>query len=261
MDTSNQSIENFNELVFENRNKEYGAYVIRKSYNNNLSIALFSALSTFGLIALLSFLFTKNTAKAPDTLIQIIPQLVSIPVDISPIKPKPEEPKITKPNPPKAPELKTDNLNPRVVDTKTETNLKPNEEIKIVANGKPDGKDSVAPEIPQIHIAKVEAPASDPLPIVTEMPDFNGNLFQYIRDNITYPRMAANNLTSGTVVVQFVVETDGSIGNIKVLKPVEDGCTEEAVRVVKSMPKWKPGKNHGEPARVLFNLPIKFTIK
>jgi protein TonB len=260
MDTSNQSIESFNELVFENRNKEYGAYVIRKSYNDNLSIALFSTLSIFGLIALLSFLFSKNIVKAPDITVQIAPRLVSIPVVITPL-PKPEEPKITKTTPPKTPELKTDILNAKVVDTKTDANLKPNEETKIVANGKIDGKDTVTPEPPVIHIVKAIAPPSEALPIVTEMPDFNGNLFQYIRDNISYPRIAAASGTSGTVVVQFVVETDGSIGNIKVLKPVEDGCTEEAVRVVKSMPKWKPGKNHGEPARVLFNLPIKFTIK
>jgi protein TonB len=92
------------------------------------------------------------------------------------------------------------------------------------------------------------------------MPEFSG-LFKYLRDNLKYPRVAVENYTSGTVVLQFVVEKDGSIDNIKILNPVRDGCTEEAIRVVKSMPKWMPGKNHGEPVRVLFNLPVKFTIK
>jgi protein TonB len=97
--------------------------------------------------------------------------------------------------------------------------------------------------------------------IAQEMPEFNGNLFQFIKSKIQYPNVAREYATSGTVVLQFIVEKDGSIGNINVLKGVSDGCTEEAIRVVKAMPKWKPGKNGGQPVRVLFNLPIKFTIK
>lgn len=65
----------------------------------------------------------------------------------------------------------------------------------------------------------------------------------------------------GTVYVQFVVEKDGSISDVKVLRGIGGGCDEEAVRVVKSMPKWKPGKQRGQPVRVYYTLPIDFKIK
>ena len=131
----------------------------------------------------------------------------------------------------------------------------------IVKDGKSDGLDSIPAEIG----VKVEtiAPAVtlSPISFADQMPEFSGNIFKYLRDNLKYPKIAIENHTSGTVVLQFVVEKDGSIDNVKILNPVADGCTDEAIKAVRSMPKWNPGKNHGEPVRVLFNLPVKFSIK
>lgn len=260
METNQTLSRSFNDLLFESRNKEYGAYVIRKSYNDNLSKALFSTTSFFGVIALVAFLFTKNNGNDPDIKGQLLLQdSISIFVDMTPQE-KPEI-KIEKIVEPKEIIPKSDNLNLVASNDKKDVLEKGNEEVVIIKGGKTDGKDSVPAEIG----IKIENPASlpsnNPIAFADQMPEFDGNLFKYLKDNLQYPRSAIENYTSGTVVLQFVVEYDGSIDNIKILKPIGDGCTEEAMRVVKSMPKWKPGKNHGEPVRVLFNLPVKFSIK
>lgn len=259
MDTNHTSSESFNDLIFENRNKEYGAYAIRKSYNDNLSKALFSSASLIGIIVFATFLFTKNNDNGPDIQGQLpLPDSISIFVDMTPIE-KPEV-KIKKIDVQKEFVPKSDNLNLVASNDKKDVLEKGNEEVVIVKGGKSDGVDSIPVEIG----VKIENPApalpAAPIAFADQMPEFSG-LFKYLRDNLKYPRGAVENYTSGTVVLQFVVEKDGSIDNIKILNPVPDGCTEEAMRVVKSMPKWKPGKNHGEPVRVLFNLPVKFTIK
>ncbi|MES2139159.1 MAG: energy transducer TonB [Bacteroidota bacterium] len=259
MDTNHTSSESFNDLIFENRNKEYGAYAIRRSYNDNLSKALFSSASLFGIIVFAAFLFTKNNDSGPDMKGQLpLLDSISIFVDMTPM----EKPEVkTKKTVPEKFVPKSDNLNLVASNDKKDVLEKGNEEVVIVKGGKSDGLDSIPTEIG----VKIEPPAPAlpvaPTAFADQMPEFSGNLFKYLRDNLKYPRVAVENYTSGTVVLQFVVEKDGSIDNIKILNPVSDGCTEEAIRVVKSMPKWMPGKNHGEPVRVLFNLPVRFTIK
>ena len=84
---------------------------------------------------------------------------------------------------------------------------------------------------------------------------------KFISDNIVYPSMAKESNIQGTVYVTFVVEADGSITDVKVLRGLGGGCDEEAVRVVKMMPKWNAGKQSGKSVRVQFNLPIKFTLQ
>ncbi|PLW93193.1 MAG: energy transducer TonB [Marinilabiliales bacterium] len=100
--------------------------------------------------------------------------------------------------------------------------------------------------------------------IVEDMPSFPGGeeaLFEYLQKNIQYPQMAKESNIQGTVFVGFVVEPDGSISNVKVLRGIGGGCDDEAIRVVKSMPRWAPGKQRGKPVRVQFNLPIKFVLQ
>ena len=100
--------------------------------------------------------------------------------------------------------------------------------------------------------------------IVEEMPGFPGGdekLFKYLGENIKYPAMAKDAGIKGVVYVTFVVKEDGSIDGVKVLRGIGGGCDEEAMRVVKSMPKWKPGKQRGKNVRVQYNLPIRFTLR
>ncbi|OIP02215.1 MAG: hypothetical protein AUJ98_01965 [Bacteroidetes bacterium CG2_30_33_31] len=84
---------------------------------------------------------------------------------------------------------------------------------------------------------------------------------KYLMDNIKYPIMAKESSIQGTVYLKFVVEKDGSVSNVTVLRGIGGGCDDEAVRVLKSMPKWKPAKQRGRAVRVWFNMPIKFTLQ
>jgi protein TonB len=83
---------------------------------------------------------------------------------------------------------------------------------------------------------------------------------KFLQDNIKYPQMAKESGIQGTVYLKFVVEKDGRISNVQVLRGIGGGCDDEAVRVLKAMPRWKPAKQRGRPVRVWFNMPIKFTL-
>lgn len=84
---------------------------------------------------------------------------------------------------------------------------------------------------------------------------------KYLQENIKYPEMAKESGIQGTVHLKFVIEKDGSVSNVSVQRGIGGGCDEEAVRVVKKMPKWQPAKQRGRPVRVWFNMPIKFTLQ
>lgn len=100
--------------------------------------------------------------------------------------------------------------------------------------------------------------------VVEEMPSFPGGeqeMYRYIGKNIEYPRMAKESGISGRVFVTFVVEKNGAVTDVKILRGIGGGCDEEAIRVIKSMPKWKAGKQRGKPVRVQYRMPIKFTLQ
>lgn len=103
----------------------------------------------------------------------------------------------------------------------------------------------------------------EPITIVEEMPEFPGGpeaLYPYIRENLKYPEKAIKQGVEGIVHLTFVVETDGTLSDIKVLRGIGAGCDEEALRIVRGMPKWKPGKQRGKAFRVRYNLPIRFKL-
>jgi len=100
--------------------------------------------------------------------------------------------------------------------------------------------------------------------VVEEQPRFPGGndaRIKFLLKNVKYPEEARDLGIQGRVFVTFVVEIDGSITDVKILRGIGGGCDKEAIRVVKSMPKWIPGKQRGVPVRVQFNLPIKFTLQ
>ena len=117
----------------------------------------------------------------------------------------------------------------------------------------------VAPEVEEEEVVEQEI-----FQIVEEMPDFPGGvakLSEYLQKNIKYPQMARESGIQGRVFVNFVVEPDGSVSNVKVLRSLGGGCDEEAMRVVKAMPKWKPGKQRGKAVRVSYILPVNFKLQ
>ena len=100
--------------------------------------------------------------------------------------------------------------------------------------------------------------------IVEEMPSFPGGETErntFLAKNIVYPQQATENGIQGTVYVSFVVDSKGNVTDVKVLRGIGGGCDEEALRVVKMMPQWRPGKQNGKQVRVLFNMPIYFKLQ
>ncbi len=100
--------------------------------------------------------------------------------------------------------------------------------------------------------------------IVEEMPKFPGGedaLMDYVSKNVVYPKEAQEKGISGRVFVGFIVEKDGSVSDVKVLRGIGGGCDEEAVRVISGLPKWKPGKQEGKPVRVSYQMPINFKLQ
>ena len=117
----------------------------------------------------------------------------------------------------------------------------------------------VAPEIEEEEVVEQEI-----FQIVEEMPSFPGGeqkLLEYVAKNTKYPQIARESGIQGRVFIGFVVETDGSISNVKVLRGIGGGCDEEAVRVIKSLPKWKPGKQRGKAVRVSYQIPVNFKLQ
>jgi len=117
----------------------------------------------------------------------------------------------------------------------------------------------VAPEVVEDEVVEQEI-----FKIVEEMPSFPGGeakLMEYVAKNVKYPQIARETGIQGRVFVNFVVEPDGSVSNVSVLRGIGGGCDEEAMRVVKNMPKWKPGKQRGKPVRVQYMLPVNFKLQ
>ena len=116
------------------------------------------------------------------------------------------------------------------------------------------------------YIEEGEVPednTADILTVYDQDPEFPGGIdamYRFLQDNISYPNLALEYDVSGTVYITFVVETDGTVTNPKVLRDIGGGCGLEALRVVKMMPKWKPGMNEGKPVRAQFNLPVRFVL-
>tara|TARA_B100000282_G_scaffold296084_1_gene276990 strand:- start:966 stop:1619 length:654 start_codon:yes stop_codon:yes gene_type:complete len=99
--------------------------------------------------------------------------------------------------------------------------------------------------------------------VVENMPEFPGGdlgLMKYIQKNVKYPPIAKEYNITGKVYVQFIVDKSGTVTNVKVVRGVDKNLDAEAVRVVKSLPKYKPGKQRGKPVRVMFTIPINFTL-
>jgi TonB family protein len=136
--------------------------------------------------------------------------------------------------------------------------------------GKQSGKEvAVVFQIPvKFQLSKTTAVVEEgneekPLIVVEQNPEYAGgyaNMLKYLKDNLKYPESAKNSGIQGTVFVQFVVGKTGALSNVKVLRGIGGGCDEESVRVVKTMPKWIPGRQNGVAVPVMFQIPVRFQL-
>jgi len=160
------------------------------------------------------------------------------------------------PPPPEAPEVTTE-LN--IIEDDAESS----NEIGIVNAEVNDNTQNI--EITPVVIEKEEEEDEQVIfQVVENDPEFPGGIeamYKFLAQNIKYPQLARENNITGRVYVTFVVEKDGSVSGVKVLRDIGGGCGAEAVRVVKSMPKWTPGKQRGKAVRVQYNLPVNFNLQ
>jgi protein TonB len=157
------------------------------------------------------------------------------------------------PPPPKAPQQTT------VIEI-VEDDMEITDEIEIDVEA--DQETEIQKYEPPVE-EEQEAEEAPIFTVVESMPNFPGGeaaRILYLNENIKYPQMARESGIQGRVFVTFVVERDGRVTDVKVLRGIGGGCDEEAIRVIQNMPKWEPGKQRGKPVRVQFNMPILFKL-
>ncbi|MES2795913.1 MAG: energy transducer TonB [Bacteroidota bacterium] len=257
------------EIVFQNKNKEYGAYNLRMSYLKTINRAFFTgtALFVFGLA--IPTLYAKFNPKKIDKIVGIInlENLPKPPTDVPPV--------VIPPTPIEVPDLPTTRFLPPkiVVDELVEVeDLPPTQaDLKdapaaIETNlGEPTDITPVIDETAKIMEMVEIKPVEEDRPVFVEQQAFfiggNSEMTKFLQKNLKYPRQASNSGISGKVFLSFIVDKNGQISDVTVLKGIGFGCDEEAVRVIKAMPNWSPGKQSGRAVKSRFNLPIVFALE
>ena len=255
-----------NDIVFEGRNQEYGAYEIRRKYNWTVTIVLASMIGVVALgmtVKLIMGLKGEEIVKEP--------VLDMTTIDLTPPPTDKNEPP-PPPPPPPPPLMKTIEFVPPVIkDDAVETDPPPPQDK--IADTQVDTKtqdgdgDVVAPPSDDKGDGLVEPPKKEePFLIVEEMPEFPGGqaeMMKYIQKNVQYPQMAKEAGISGKCFCSFVVAPSGDLTDVKVVKGVPGcgDCDKEAMRVIRSMPNWKPGKQTGRSVPVRVTIPINYTLK
>ena len=249
------------DIVFERRNKEYGAYVLRTVYTKNV---MKGVLITIAIVALIFYapdiiaLFKGEEVveKAPPRKLVYTELSAPPPID----KPKPPPPQVQLPKLQKVIKF----VPPKVVKEEVVEEVPTIEEIKQneVAAVEVEGPTEVVFEEPVEEVV-VEEEEDKIFTVVEQQPEFQGGyeaMMNFIKKNMRYPASARRMGVDGTVYVSFVVSKDGSISEVKTIRGISADCDKEAIRVVSMMPPWKPGKQNGKPVFVRFVLPIKFKL-
>lgn len=204
-----------------------------------------------GLIVALLIVFAAFEYKSYD---KITVDLTARAVDDTPEEIIPITEQKVKPPPPPPPKQVT-----KITIVEDDVEVEDEIDIDVEADDETEMEEYIPPEDDDEEIVEAEI-----FTVVEAMPEFPGGmakLMGYLGNNIKYPPFAKETNIQGRVFINFVVEPDGKISNVKVLRGIGGGCDEEAIRVVESMPKWKPGMQRGKPVRVSYNLPVKFTLQ
>lgn len=266
------------DIVFQGRNKVYGAYQLRRSTGKRniwamVFVAAVAAVTYLGLAAYNSY----QAAQKAKFEAEMEASLIETKKDAK-VEKKTETPKVEQVQ--KVEKVKSSiAFTPPVI--KKDSEVKPEEEMKtqdelketktaigafdVKGNDESGGtvlkavEDIATPEPP-----KQEAEQNKVFDVVEQQPQFPGGmgaLNQWLGSNIKYPAMAAENGIEGRVIVQFVVERDGSVSGVHVVRGVDPSLDKEATRVVAQMPKWIPGKQNGQAVRSRFTVPVTFRLQ
>jgi len=262
MKTESISIRNWDDLVFENRHRAYGAYAVRKDYNNNMLKGLGISVA----LACLLILIPKLLAEIKG--VEIVPVVCTFgekPLvmlsDPPRVQPKPR----TTPPPPAVHHTQT-NLPPQVTSEPVETTTATVSEL-IDTAPIDFGETGTGDAVETTGTGTVEIPAVSTAPqvwdLVQEMPTYEGGIAamsRFLSRNIKYPASDRRIGTQGTVFVSFIINSEGRVTQVRVVRGISPTCDAEAVRVVSLMPPWKPGIQNKQAVAVRMMLPITFKI-
>jgi protein TonB len=249
-------INNLDDLLFKDRNKEYGAYANRKNYRRYLFWSVFSAVMLFltAVSAPLIANYVNSVVGGDELVLEINDTLKGVTLDV-PKELLPDLPKEIKRQPTFSPPVIVSDPD-EVTDLFFEMDdfknipISDSQAVVVIETG-----DS-------IQIIEIEAPPT--YVWVQEMPEFPGGeeaRVRYLAANLKYPAAALEIGISGKVYVYFVVDERGRVVEVSLLRGIGGGCDEEALRVISHMPDWKPGRQNGRPVRVQHSIPIEFVLR
>jgi protein TonB len=252
-----ERIPDLDDIVFNKRNKEYGGYVLRKAYNRNVSISLLTGILIIATIVIAPFLKARaleTQQKRAERQVEIKMENLDQPADQIVVPPPP---------PPPADIVQQQKyIPPQVVDS-----IKPEDVMGLMTadQAQVEVKNEEVVEVVQQKKEEVEEAEAEPEPFlsVEEMPEPPGGiegLFKYIAANTVYPELAKENNIQGKVYVRFCVTSTGTIDQVSITRSVDPGLDAEALRVVKTFPKFKPGKQSGKPVPVWYSVYINFKL-
>lgn len=253
------------DLVFHNRNKQYGGYELRKHYNRRMGFALTAMLAATLTVCAYAMLQPKDVAAAAP------PAVVMKEVDLQKIQ-LPQQELITPPVPPPPPAAPapTTVFTPPVIVADVRVTV-PMPSAQDLVNTNPGNANSAGGGTTpggtgdKPFAGNTQPPAAPtgntPVSFAEEMPAFDGYLNKYLVRQLRYPEAARAANVQGKVLVQFVVDETGNITQAKVIRGIGMGCDEEALRVVNAMHRWKPGRQNGHAVKVVLTLPIRFTLQ
>jgi protein TonB len=248
----------FDDIVFEHRNKEYGAYRLRKKYSRNLMIGMLIGIITIGTAIITPYLNAKaleNQKKRAERQVNLKMENLDQPQEN--VEPPPPPP------PPPAEQVAVVKyVAPVVVDS-----IKPEEVKQMITTDQAavevKNEEVQAVQEVQVEVKEEEAPV-EVFVVVEEMPTFPGGdteLMKFINSNIVYPEIAKENNIQGRVILRFCVTYKGAVDQISVLKSVDPALDNEAKRVIAMLPAWKPGKQGGKAVNVWYSVPVTFQLK
>jgi periplasmic protein TonB len=252
MKRNEKKVPEFDDIIFENRNMEYGAYDLRRRYKSVTSFSILGAIALCITVLLVLFFTTDNGTASTgrenivilklDKFIQVIPERPEVKIP----------PELVKTPQNVVPEVVSDTavitsfipITDEINQNTTDGNVNDSVTYTVVP-------DEIVPAEPKVFIR------------VEEMPEFPGGesaLLAFIGNNVDYPAEAIENNIEGRIFLKFVVQPDGSVGKIEILKGVDPLLDGEAIRVVSILPRFKPGKQNGEPVAVWYSVPVLFKI-
>ena len=270
------------DLIFEGKNKEFGAYTLRKTSakrHNRAMLVILIVLLAVGLLGLLANTVMQQVEARPEDQIEQALIDYSTEEQEEPEEEEPEQQRIEEQQPEALPEeiLNTVKATELAIvrDEEVQEEIKSQDELKDTdtAVGTTDfdkGTDDLNVVREHKDEVIVEEKRTEPVEdnrvfdVVEQKPQFPGGeaaLLKYVSEHIRYPAMAQENNIQGRVVVQFVVTKTGAVGEVKVVRGKDPDLDKEAVRVVKSLPKFVPGKMNGHAVNVWYTLPIQFKLQ